>query len=286
MNTDRRLEQANDNAAAFWLAQARAHGWHSRVRPGLTAVRCARTPDDSQRFVVTRPYAEPTALERQLAELQAEWGTIRFTLEDPYGGLDLTHLGAVLMPLMPVMAREPGPVDGVTAAGSVADGPAVGGAEVDGPDAGLPFVSTAHDGALLTVDEASDGDALALVERIVVDGFPLPARQPWTRGEALPERLLAEPGCRAWLGRVDGAPAGACLTYDDGTATGVYWVATLPDQRGRGVARAVLEAALTHAHPDRPATLVATSVGEPLYRKLGFTGQGPTRWWTRTSPRG
>ncbi|MEU4120173.1 GNAT family N-acetyltransferase [Kitasatospora sp. NPDC028055] len=291
MNTNRRLEQANDNSAAFWLAQARAHGWQSRVRPGLTAVRCARTPGDSQRFVVTRPYAEPADVEQQLVELQAEWGTISFTLEDPYGGLDLTRLGAVRMPLMPVMTREPGPVDGATADGSVADSSVVGGSVAggwvtDGRDAGLPVVSRAHDGAVLTVNEALSGDALALVERTVVDGFPLPARQPWTRGEALPERLLAEPGCRAWLGRVDGAPAGACLTYDDGTSTGVYWVATLPDQRGRGVARAVLEAALTRAHPDRPATLVATSVGEPLYRKLGFAGQGRTSWWTRTSPRG
>ncbi|MFI9361628.1 GNAT family N-acetyltransferase [Kitasatospora sp. NPDC053057] len=263
MNTNSRLEQANDNAAAFWLAQARAHGWQSHVRPGLTAVRCARTPDDSQRFVVTRPYAEPADVEKQLTDLLGEWETIRFTLEDPYDGLDLTRFGAVRMPIMPVMAREPGPVEGVTA--------------------GLPAVSPAHGGGTLTVDEALDGDAFALVERTIVDGFPLPARQPWTRGGALPEELLRQPGCRAWTARVDGAPAGACVTYDDGAATGVYWVTTLPDQRGRGVARAVLRTALAHAHPDRPATLVATSAGEPIYRKLGFTRQAPTCWWSRTS---
>ncbi|MFD5465831.1 GNAT family N-acetyltransferase [Kitasatospora sp. NPDC127059] len=271
MNTDRRLEQANDNAAAFWLAQARAHGWRSHVRPGLTAVRCARTPDDSQRFVVTRPYAEPADVEKQLADLLAAWGTIRFTLEDPYGGLDLTRFGAARMPIMPVMAREPGPVEGA-AAELPAELPA-----------GLPVVARAHGGGILTVDEALDGDTFALVERTVVDGFPLPARQPWTRGEALPEALLREPGCRAWIGRVDGVPAGACLTYDDGAATGVYWVATLPDQRGQGVAGAVLRTALAHAHPQRPATLVATSAGEPLYRALGFTEQTPTCWWNRTS---
>lgn len=266
MNTNSRLEQANDNAAAFWLAQARAHGWRYRVRPGLTAVRCARTPDDSQRFLITRPYVQPADVEKQLAELLAEWEAVRCTVEDPYGGLDLTRLGAVRMPPMPVMAREPGPVDGASAE--------------------LPVVSRTRDGGILTVDEAAHGDALALVERTIVDGFPLPARQPWTRGEALPERLLGEPGCRAWLGRVDGAPAGACLSYDDGAATGLYWVATLPDQRGRGVARAVLRTVLAHAHPGRPATLVATSAGEPLYRELGFTGQGTTNWWTRTSPGG
>ncbi|RGD62996.1 N-acetyltransferase [Kitasatospora xanthocidica] len=147
----------------------------------------------------------------------------------------------------------------------------------------MPVVSEAHGGGVLTVDEARDGDSFALVERTIVEGFPLPARQPWVRGEALPERLLDVPGWRGWLGRVDGAVAGTCLTYDDGQATGVYWVATLPDRRGRGAARAVLRTALAHAHPDRPATLVATALGEPLYRKLGFVEQARTCWWTRTA---
>ncbi|MFE6055137.1 GNAT family N-acetyltransferase [Kitasatospora sp. NPDC056446] len=266
MNTNSRLERANDNATAFWLAQARVHGWESRTRPGLTAVRCARTPDDAHRIVVTRPYAEPAVLEQELAALLDEWSTIRFTLEDPYGGLDLTRFGATRLPIMPVMVRDPGPVEGATT--------------------DLPAVSETHDGETLTVDEASDGDSFALVERTIVEGFPLPARRPWVRGEALPEPLLREPGWRAWLGRVGGTVAGTCLTYDDGQATGVYWVATLPDWRGRGIAKAVLQTALVHAHPDRPATLVATSVGEPLYRKLGFTEQARTCWWIRTSAAG
>ncbi|WP_051837111.1 GNAT family N-acetyltransferase [Streptomyces sp. NRRL WC-3742] len=260
MNIDSRLEQANDNAAAFWLAQARAHDWRTVTGPGWTAARCARTPDDSQRVVITRPYAEPRVVEQELADLLAEWKTVRFTVEDPYGGLDLSRLGASRMPIMPVMVREPGPLD-------------LSDAERRAKEKG-------HDHGSLTVHEALAADEFALVERVVVDGFPLPARQPWVRGVALPEALLHQPGLRGWLGRIGGAPAGACLTYDDGKAIGVYWVATLPERRGRGVARAVVEAALAHAHPDRPATLVATSLGEPLYRKLGFTTRADTCWWT------
>ncbi|MFJ9694049.1 GNAT family N-acetyltransferase [Kitasatospora sp. NPDC101183] len=260
MNIDSRLEQANDNAAAFWLAQARAHDWRAETGSGWTAARCARNPEDAHRVVVTRSYAEPRAVEQELAELFTAWSTVRFTVEDPYGRLDLSRLGGARMPLMPVMAREPGPLD---------------------HGGGRPRTwEKGHGDGSLTVGEALVGDEFALVERVVVDGFPLPARQPWVRGVALPEALLRRPGLRAWLGRVDGAPAGACLTYDDGRATGVYWVATLPDRRGRGVARAVLETALTHAHPNRPATLVATSLGEPLYRKLGFTALADTCWWT------
>jgi hypothetical protein len=43
-----------------------------------------------------------------------------------------------------------------------------------------------------------------------------------------------------------------------------------------------MAAALASA-PDRPATLVATRSGRPLYDKLGFTQVGTTLWQTRTA---
>ncbi|MGA5823840.1 GNAT family N-acetyltransferase [Kitasatospora sp. NPDC094028] len=271
MNTDRRLEQANDNSASFWLAQARTHGWETRIRPGWTAVRGARTPDDVHRVVITRPYSEPGAVERELTELVREWSTVGLAVEDLYGGLDLHSFGTGRVSVMPVMFREPGPVYGGAAAGG---------------SAAPPATSRARGGSTLTVVEALDPDAFAQVERMIVDGFPLPARQPWVRGDALPWRLLAEPGCRGWLGSIDGAPVGSCLTYDDGRLTGVYWVATLPDRRGQGVGAAVTRTALAHAHPDRPATLVASTLGEPVYRKLGFAEAARTCRWSLTVARG
>ncbi|MGW4896352.1 GNAT family N-acetyltransferase [Kitasatospora sp. NPDC004240] len=277
MTTDSRLEQANENAAAFWLAQARAHGWERLVRPGWTAVRCARTPDDAHRVVVTRPYGEPEALAEELAGLLRAWSSERLTVEDPYRRLDLARLGCELRHSMAVMARGPGPVEAAPhgragRSGAAPDGPS------GGAPATVPTVLTAPAG--LAIDEVTDADGLAEVERTVVEGFPLPARRPWIRGEALPPALLREPGVRAWLARRDGAPAGACLTCEDGAATGLYWVTTLPEHRSRGIARAVLEAALA-ARPDRPAALVATRLGEPLYRKLGFAEVGRTHWWIR-----
>ncbi|WP_395296116.1 GNAT family N-acetyltransferase [Kitasatospora hibisci] len=288
MKTISRLEQATDNAAEFWLAQARAHGWQRLVDPRFTAVRCARTPGDAHRVVVTRPGGDRVALEDDVAGLVREWGSIAVTVEDPYGMLDMTRHGLGHGRAMAVMTREPGPLEnprfGVQAAASPPDGnsPARAGS---GSVAAGSVASTGNGGGWsLTVDEVLGADGFAEVERAVVEGFPIEARQPWTRGGMLPEALLDEPGLRAWLGRIDGAPAGACLTYDDGRATGVYWVATLPEHRSRGVGRAVLETALAGAHPDRPATLVATVLGEPLYRKLGFTEQGRTHWWTLLAP--
>ncbi|GAA0695982.1 hypothetical protein GCM10010193_58330 [Kitasatospora atroaurantiaca] len=247
-----RLEQANDNAAAFWLGQARVHGWEHIRSAGYTAVRCARDAADAHRVVITRPYGEAGELVAELTELFRTWGTVQLCLEDPYGGLDLARFGREASLQMAVMAREPEDASGL----GISDRTAAG----------------------LTVDEVRDDEDLAAVERAVVEGFPVAARQPWVRGELLPPGLLTLPGYRAWLGRVDGRPAGGCMTYDDGETVGVYWVATLPEHRSQGIARAAVAEALA-AHPGRVTTLVATLLGEPLYRRLGFTEQGVTRWW-------
>ncbi|MFJ9520458.1 GNAT family N-acetyltransferase [Kitasatospora sp. NPDC101801] len=257
-----RLEQANDNAAAFWLAQARAHGWEFTVRPGFTAVRCARDAADTRRVVITRPYG-PDGVEpllAEVAELLKEWDGERYLLEDPYSGIDLTGEGLESIRAMAVMVREP-----------------------DAPSVAERRPSERRDGAPGPVEEVSVAEVhgveeLAGLERVVVDGFPLEARQPWERGVQFPPELLAEPGYRAWLGRVDGEPAAACMTYDNEETVGVYWVAVLPEYRSKGLGRAVLSAALL-AQPGRVTTLVATQLGEPLYRQLGFLEQGVTRWW-------
>ncbi|MEU9130328.1 GNAT family N-acetyltransferase [Kitasatospora sp. NPDC048540] len=270
-----RLELANDNAAAFQLAQAEARGWLALRRPGFAAVRPDRGPEqvEADRVVVTRPYADPSALEAELVELFKEWDTGHLCLEDPYGRLDLSRFGCEAARGKPVMARPPGPPD------SDVDADADAGANADAGRRRYP----ADVG--LTVHEVIGVDDLAEAERTVVHGFPELARLPWQRGGLFPAALLERPGYRVWLARRGGTPASACVTYDDGAAVGVYWVATLPEHRSKGAAGAVIGQALA-AHPDRLATLTATESGEPLYRRMGFREQGVSRWWRypRTVP--
>ncbi|WP_181557953.1 GNAT family N-acetyltransferase [Actinoplanes lutulentus] len=130
------------------------------------------------------------------------------------------------------------------------------------------------------VTEATDPEELAVAEQVMVDGFPFPAYQPWSPGQALPPSLLRNPGWQFWLARIDSSPAAAAYTFDDGTTTGVYWLATMPEHRSRGAARAILSTAIA-ARPDRPFTLVATEAGRPLYESLGFTTATTTTWQTR-----
>ncbi|GLY34496.1 hypothetical protein Amsp01_005200 [Amycolatopsis sp. NBRC 101858] len=122
-----------------------------------------------------------------------------------------------------------------------------------------------------TVTRVTTLDGLRKAEDIIVRGFPLEEYQPLEAGTVFPAGV---PG-QDFFGK-DGE--GACLTMADAHVGGVYWVATLPEHRSKGVGRALMHAVLRHFH-DRPVTLTASRSGKPLYDKLGFTTLGDADWW-------
>src|SRR5439155_5602001 len=154
-----------------------------------------------------------------------------------------------------------------------------------------PASAAVPPGSRAAVVLVADQEALVQAERVIVEGFPRPALQPYRPGRMLPPQVLTTPGWRTWLAYRYGRPAAACCTYDDGAALGVYWLAALPEHRSAGLGRAIMCAALA-ASPGRPAVLVATAAGAALYSSLGFVavseaagyriqaspGQGATGW--------
>lgn len=232
------------DGAALYAANAEGM-WQAAGTPLPADPRYAGfTAYGALRIVLRRPLGAPS-----IAAIVAALPAGRMTLEDPYGLAAPQQLPDVMVRRMPVMNRPPQPV-----AAALPDG--IGVEPVTGPD------------------------ALAEAERVIVDGFPYPHLQPWTPGRALTPGLLHAPGWRAWLARRDGIPAAAGYTYDDGTALGVYSLATLPGQRRAGLGRALLTAMLA-AHPARTATLVATEDGRPLYTALGFATVSTAAWYFR-----
>lgn len=242
-----RAQVANDNAAAWWTALAAARG-HALIRKrGYLWV--PGTLRGGLRIMVRSADLDPAEV-GEIAELARSWPTgSRLTVEDPYSVLDLTGIG--LKPTrLPVMLREPGPM---TRMPRLSASPVTGATEI------------------------------ALVERVVVDGFPLRQFLPYRAGEAVPPSLAEHPGVAFHLARRAGDPAGACLTMFDGVCGGVYWVGTLPEHRSQGVGRALMTVALDHLG-DVPATLTATAAGQPLYESMGFrTVADATWWWAATS---
>jgi GNAT superfamily N-acetyltransferase len=172
-------------------------------------------------------------------------------IEDAGGRLDFAPYGFEERFRLPVMARDPGPVAAGTRLGRQA----------------------------FTVAAAvADPEHLAVAERIMFAVFP-PARVDATmQGQIQPPRVLGIEGWCVWLTHRSGVPAGAAFTYHDGQSVGVYQVATLPEHRGNGVARATM-AAILDRYRDVPVTLTATDFGRPLYERLGFRTVDTAVWW-------
>jgi len=88
---------------------------------------------------------------------------------------------------------------------------------------------------------------------------------------ARPETLMA-PHIVAFLASAEDVPrAGAMVIVTHGVA-GIYWVGTVPEARGRGLAELCTRAA-GNAGFDRGAriaALQASVMGEPVYRRMGY----------------
>jgi GNAT superfamily N-acetyltransferase len=235
-----------DNAAAMWVSLA---PW-SRPVPGTApGVAAVDLPAQRGGRVILRwrgaaGSRQPVALVRALG-LHG-----RVVVEDSFGDLAPRRHGiardaGVTVDRMPLMLRPAG--------------------------SGPPGNSAA-------VVHVTDQESLVQAERVIVDGFPRPALQPYRPGRMLPPWVLATPGWRTWLAYRHGRPAAACCTYDDGATLGVYWLAVLPEHRSAGLGRAIMCAALA-ASPGRPAVLVATAVAVPLYSSLGFAAVAEAVWY-------
>ncbi len=143
----------------------------------------------------------------------------------------------------------------------------------------FPGSSGAPGGGAVDVREVVTADDVAVAERIVVEGYPLPEMQPLSRGDVFGLTILEGP-TRIWLGYLDDEPVAVSVAHHHAGVTLVQYVATLPVARGRGLGAAVTWAA-TVAEPDVPAMLVASDDGRPVYARMGY--HALMRWsaWVR-----
>src|SRR5262249_6169361 len=141
----------------------------------------------------------------------------RRVIEDAGGRLDFAPYGFEERFRFPVMARGTGPIAG---------GPAPGG------------------NGVILASPVTDPESLPAAGRIMCAVSPRARVDAVMRGRIQPPRVLGIEGWCVWLTHRSGVPAGAAFTYHDGESVGVYQVATLPEHRGNGVARATMAAIL------------------------------------------
>lgn len=86
---------------------------------------------------------------------------------------------------------------------------------------------------------------------------------------------------RTYTARLDGQPASVLATIDFDGDCGIWWVATLPQAQGRGLAGRLLHVALAEARERgmETSTLQATKLGRPVYARLGYEDIGELQMW-------
>jgi GNAT superfamily N-acetyltransferase len=96
-------------------------------------------------------------------------------------------------------------------------------------------------------------------------------------------RFGAIDGLRLYQARMGGEPASVLGAYDNDDDCEIYFVATLAEHRGKGLARRLLHRALLEAR-DRGrmvSSLQATKMGYPVYERLGYEPICTLQMWER-----
>ena len=99
-------------------------------------------------------------------------------------------------------------------------------------------------------------------------------------GAIHPPAILDDPRMVLWLGRVDGRPVGAAMSYRSDEAVGIFGVTTIAAMRRRGYGTALTRAAML-VDTGLPSVLAPSPEGESVYRRLGFGHVGELRIWSR-----
>lgn len=201
--------------------------------------------------ILTQPIPESAAasLVAEVADLIPS--TTAYFLLSPWLTPDFAPHGLALLGHPPLMVRFPAP-------------------RPDGDPEGVQVV------------EVRDDDTLAVAERVLIAGFPMPGSTP---GSVLRPGLL-DGTTRVWLGYVDGEPVSVAAAHQAAGMTLVEYVAALRAARGKGAGAAVTWAA-TLADPETPAVLVASDDGRPTYERMGYVPlERWTAWLRPAQPRG
>jgi GNAT superfamily N-acetyltransferase len=116
------------------------------------------------------------------------------------------------------------------------------------------------------------------VGRINDAAYGIPASEGFSPALASPAHVA---GLRFYRARVDGETACIVGTMDHGSDLGFYFVATLPEFRGRQLTTRLMRVALDEGRERGLTTtsLQASKMGEPIYERLGYRGTFGLQLW-------
>ncbi|HEX5017616.1 MAG TPA: hypothetical protein VFX15_08525 [Actinomycetes bacterium] len=129
------------------------------------------------------------------------------------------------------------------------------------------------------VEPVQTAEQLAIVERVAVEGYPLPEASGAPAGSLLPESLLhSEAHLR--LGFLDDEPVAVGMALPAFGVVNLALAATLPAARRRGVWSAIVRARWALA-PDLPAVAFTSDYSRPGFVAMGFLPMTRFTLWLR-----
>lgn len=247
--TDTLLRRAIEVHASWATAVGQALGRPARHADRWAGAYVAERGALTNPVVLTQPLLELSEFTEVLVEVgEVVPESVPYFLLSPFPAPDLAALGLVKVGHPPLMVRLPG----------------------GAPPPLKPGV---------TLREVDDAAGLAVAERVLIEGYPMPELQPVVPGAFFAPAIL-DGVTRVWTAYVDDVPAATAAAHVAGDAVLVEYVAALQSARGRGAASAATWAAAV-CSPGLPALLLASDDGRPVYERMGF--HALTRWtaWVR-----
>lgn len=122
----------------------------------------------------------------------------------------------------------------------------------------------------LRIERVSMTQQLLDFERTIVEAFPVDELLPWKPGTFVPPKLLDDGQWHLYVGYdEDGSPVATSAAFVTDHVVNVTWVSCQAASRRRGFGAAMTWAA-TLADPSKPAMLIASDIGCPVYEKMGY----------------
>jgi hypothetical protein len=120
----------------------------------------------------------------------------------------------------------------------------------------------------VVVRRAESAGDLALVERILINGYPAPGLDGLPANRAMGPALLGS-AVRHWIGYLDGRPVAVAASHAAHGVANLGLAATLPAARRHGAWRALVAARCADT-PDLPAVAFTSDYSRPGFVRMGF----------------
>jgi hypothetical protein len=250
---DNLLNDFQHETAVSYLALARARGDRVDESRASLALTDAGTPLPFwNRALLRAPISEAEETASAIRSFYAAQGDGPYLFDSAWPTPDFRPFGCVLMGHPPLMLRP----------------------------AGAPLPKSPPELRIVEVHDAEHAEAF---EHTLVDGYPAPQFQPFAGVRLFTPKTFDAPGWRHFVGFVGDRAVAAGSSYTGDRLLRVENIATLADVRGRGYGVAITAATIA-ADLSKPAMLVASDLGRPVYEKLGFSAIARVTYWLGTRP--